>query len=138
MAKHIISTLSADTRFVEWGKAPGVSTVRRGVVVRGGAGVALLGAGQQTVTPAGVRTQVSDEDAAFLQNHPMFKDFMARGFIKVENIARDPDTVAQKMEEDDGSRPRNPEDVRKAADEAAARTGLTPDESLQAVTNKKK
>jgi hypothetical protein len=78
---------------------------------------------------------VSDDDAAFLLTNKQFLEHQKRGHVRIENIARDPDTVAQKMESDDGSKPKTPEDVKKEADAAAAQSGLDPDRTLQVTTN---
>jgi hypothetical protein len=136
--KHVFSTLSADTLYTDWDTQPGVSTVQRQVLVRGGAGVAQRGNGPKIYTPAGVRTEVSDEDAAFLVSHGMFKFHQERGHVKIEDVPRDADKVAQKMDADTGAAPKTPADVKKAAEEAAKKSGLKPEETLQVVTNKGK
>ena len=138
MAKHVFSTLSADTTYTAWETQPGVSTILRQVLVRGGAGVAQPGMGAKIYTPQGVRTEVSEEDADFLSKHELFKFHQDRGHVKIENIARDADKVAEKMDSDAGGTPKTPADVAKEAAAAAKQTGLTPNETLQAVTNKGK
>lgn len=130
--KQVFSTASADTRYAQWVTQAGVGTIERSVLVRGGAGVSMRGAGQKVYTPEGIRTEVSDEDAAFLASHRQFIEHQKRGHVRIENIARDPDTVAQKMEPDKGSAPKTPADV--AKDAKASNTGDAP---IQAVTNKK-
>lgn len=137
MAKHIYSTLSADTRYAEWVTQPGVNTMLKSVLVRGGAGVAVGGAGQ-IFTPDGVRTEVSDADAEFLSKHGQFIEHQARGHVRIESKAFDAEKVAQKMETDGGSTPKTPVDVKADADSAAKKSGLKPEETLQAVTNKGK
>jgi hypothetical protein len=97
-----------------------------------------MGAGIRVMTPAGVRTEVSDADAEFLAGHKQFQTHQERGFVKIEKIARDPDTVAQKMETDKGGAPKTPDDVKKEAEELAKKSGLKPDETLQVATNKGK
>jgi len=137
MSKYIYSTLSSDTKYTQWKRGPGLNEEGRSVLVRGGAGVALRGAGQQVYTPDGICTEVSDDDAAFLDAHPQFLQHKARGFVRIEGVARDADRVAQKMEPDEGSNPKTPADVAAAAAEAAKKSGgLSPDETLQAVQNK--
>lgn len=135
--KHVFSTLSADTRYNQWVHNAGINTTERSVLVKGGAGVALLGGGQIVDTPQGVRTEVSDEDAAFLAAHKQFQDHLKRGFVKIMNSAQDPDKAAQSMEKDTGSNPKTPADVKEAAEAAAkkAEPGTPP---LQAITNKGK
>lgn len=138
MAKHVYSTLSTDTTYADWLTQPGVNTIEKKVLVRGGAGVASQGNGPNIYTPFGVRTEVSDEDAAFLANHGMFKFHQERGHVKIESIARDADKVAQKMDADTGGKPKTPEDVAEDAAKAAKDSGLKPSETLHAVTNKGK
>lgn len=131
--KHIISTLAADTRYTGWVNSGGLNVVDHSVLVKGGAGVALMGGGQIITTPQGARTEVSDEDAAWLAQHSHFKDHMKGGFVKIENRAVDPDKAAQQMADDDGGKPKTPTDV------AAAQKKADPDISpVQAVTNKGK
>lgn len=136
--KHVFSTLSAPTEYADYITQPGVSTIHKKVLVRGGAGVATQGNGPNIYTPMGVRTEVSDEDAEFLANHGIFKLHQKGGHVKIESIARDADKVAQNMDPDTGGQPKTPADVKKEADEAAKKSGLTPNETLQAVTNKGK
>ncbi len=133
MAKHVISTLSADTAYVDWVNNAGLNTIQKRVTVKGGAGVALQGGGQIVATPQGVRTEISDADAEFLLNHAHFKDHMKGGYVKIVNKAVDPDAGAKDMQSDDGSRPRNADDVKAA--QKNTEDGTPP---LQAVTNKGK
>lgn len=130
MAKHVISTLAADQKYTQWETHSGVGTVLRSVLVKGGASVASPGNGA-IVTPDGVSTSVSDEDARFLCEHPEFQKHQERGFVKIVGPALDPNSVAQKMSKDDGSRPRNAADVKKFSESK----GKNADSSLQAVTN---
>ncbi len=146
MAKHVFSTLAADTNYAEWVTQPGVNTLRKSVLVRGGAGVALGGMGR-IYTPHGMRTEVSDEDAEFLSNHKMFKEHQERGHVRIENAAKDAEKVAEKMEADKspdgaksggGSAPKTPADVKKDAEEAAKNSGEDPSDIVKVVTNKGK
>jgi hypothetical protein len=135
MAKHIFSTLNADTRYTSWGTQPGVNTMQRSVLVRGGAGVAQRSQGTRVYTPDGVRTEVSDDDAAFLLTNKQFLAHQERGFVKIASAARDPDSVAQGMELDDGGKPKTAADVKAYADAVAKKSGLQPGETLQVTTN---
>lgn len=128
MGKHVVSTLTSDVRFADWVDMNGIKKVQKSVLVKGGAGVARGPIGH-AVTNAGVITHVSDEDARFLSEHPHFKRQQEAGYVKIVNIARDPDSVAQSMSVDNGSRPRNDGDIRK--------TKKDSEDSLQVVTNKK-
>lgn len=137
--KHVISTLAANTKYVGWVHQAGINTIERVVEVRGGAGVALQSAGQINAgTPSGLRTEISDQDAAWLSQHKQFQDHVKRGFVRIVDKPVDPEKAAQSMADDDGSRPKTNEDVKKDAAEAAAKAGLTPEETLQATTNGKK
>ncbi len=133
MAKHVVSTLSADTRYACWVNNNGINNVTRSVLVKGGAGVASRGNGDP-VTREGVITHITDEEAKLLAENAHFKRHQERGFVKIVNIARDPDTVAQSMTTKDGSRPKTPKDV----EEYAAKKGLAkePGTAFQAVYNK--
>jgi hypothetical protein len=131
MSKHVISTLGADVKYTRWVNSAGLNTVEKAVLVRGGAGVT----NKALITPDGVRTEVSDEDAEFLAQDPMFKFHQERGHVKIVSMARDPDDVAQSMEKDDGTRPRNEKDVEKFAKEKGL--GKEPGTDLKATTNKK-
>lgn len=137
--KHVISTLAANTKYVGWVHQAGINSIERVVEVRGGAGVALQSAGQINAgTPGGLRTEISDDDAAWLSKHAHFQEHLKRGFVRIEDKPVDPEKAAQSMAEDDGSRPKTNEDVKRDAADAAAKAGLTPDETLQVTTNGKK
>lgn len=127
--KYVVSTLTAHNKFVDWADAGGGKKIRKAVLVKGGAGVASGPVGH-AVTRAGVMTKVSDEDAKFLSEHPHFKRQQEAGFVKIVNAARDPDSVAQSMSTDDGSRPRNVDDAKKLGKKEG-------EESAQVVINKK-
>ena len=135
--RHIISTLSADTRYTNWRNDAGLNTADHSVLDRGGAGVALVGGGQIVNTPQGVRTEVSDSDSVFLSEHPQFKEHVARGFVRILSTAVDPEKSAQSMATDVGSLPKTPADV-KAAAEINARKVEDGTPPLQAVLNKGK
>lgn len=129
MTKHVISTLSADNRYTNYVNSAGLNMPDYSVLVKGGAGVALIGNGRIVDTPNGVRTEVTDEEAAFLKTHPHFIEHEKRGFVKIINVAKDPEKVAESMEEDKGSKPKTPKDVATAANNVK---DVVP---VQAVTN---
>lgn len=138
--KHVISTLAASTKYTGWVHTAGINTIERIVEVRGGAGVALLSAGQivGAGTPSGVRTEISDDDAAWLMQHKQFQDHLKRGFVRIVDKPVDPEVASKTMSDDDASRPKTEQDVKKDAADTAAKAGLTPDETLQVATNGKK
>ena len=91
MSKHVISTLTRPNRYAKWVTQAGVGTMLRSVLIQGGAGVI----DKKLITPEGVRTEVSEADAEFLASHGLFKEHQARGFVKIDAIARDHNAVAQ-------------------------------------------
>jgi hypothetical protein len=143
MTKRVISTLAADNNYCQWVHNAGVNTLLKSVLVKGGGGVARpvdvikSSLGGALGTPEGVGTEVSNEDAEFLAQHKLFQEHQERGFVRIVNGVRDPDTVAQAMETDEGSRPRNNADVEEFA--KAKNLGKDdPSTKLQAVSNKKR
>lgn len=134
MTKYVVSTLTADNLYTDWVNNNGTNNPAHSVLVKGGAGVAdpkLAAVISADVNfREGVITQVSDQDAAFLEKNLHFKFHQERGFVKIISVNKNPETVAHSMEKDNGSRPRNENDVK----EFAKKKG---DDTLQAVTNKK-
>jgi len=134
MSKYVISTLTADNRYVGWNKSGGVNMIERSVVVRGGAGIPRASDAGDGATPSGVRTQVSDEDAEFLANHPHFQQHAKGGFVKIVNTAQDPEKAAQSMDKD-ASGPKTAKDVAADNKKNEKDDGTPP---LQAVQNNSK
>ncbi len=81
MSKFIVSTLDASTEYAIFGDSP------RRVLVLGVAGLRLVGRG----APPSMRTEVSDEEAAFLSNHDQFIEHQKRGHVRIEDSASDSD-----------------------------------------------
>ena len=139
--KRVISTLGASTRYADFVDQGGMKAMVRSVLVKGGAGIVerqlsgVYGAGRGA--PDGVATELSDEDATFLQNHKLFKQHQERGFVRIINVSRDANAVAQGMSTDEGSRPRNPADV-KAFSKKQGLGKDDPSTELQVVSNSKK
>lgn len=83
MAKYIHSTCSADIEFpmyIKTGPKSLSANATKTIVIRGGANVRDR---NSLATPTGMVTEVSDEELAFLQNDPLFKDEVAKGHMKV-------------------------------------------------------
>ena len=139
MAKHVISTLGADTRYTKWMNQGGPHTALRSVLVKGGAGIVSplsFVRGSVRAAPEGVSTEVSNEDAEFLAAHDQFKEHQKRGFVKIINMDKNPDSVAQSMEKDEGSRPRNAGDVKKYSEDLKKKLGKSdPAADLKVTTN---
>jgi len=73
VSKVIISKLGADTAYQTFGDSP-----HR---------VLVAGSDKLAVRRDGVRTTVSDEDAAFLAQHGQFRDHQRLGFMRIEDVA---------------------------------------------------
>lgn len=135
MGKYVVSTLTRPNKYCDWETTSGIGTITREVLVHGGAGMARGGADGNFITPDGVRTEVSNEDAEFLAQHPLFQEHQKRGFVKIIPRADDPDKVAQGMESKDPSRPATAATVEKYSDDLKKKTGS---ERLTVVTNRKR
>lgn len=122
MTKFVLSTQSTSTKYQDHSTADGgMLVVNRTVMVRGGANLASLsgGFGEMTKTeegtpiwtPRGVVTPVSDEDAEFLQRHPVFIAEQKAGFVMILDKAPGNDhdkitkIVAAELNPRDGSAP---------------------------------
>ncbi|MDE2470687.1 MAG: hypothetical protein KGL35_18570 [Bradyrhizobium sp.] len=99
---YVFSTLANDQCYRQW--VPGgadVPGIGRDIVINGGAGVA----NDRLVTPLGVATVVSEEDAALLETNHVFKLHKKNGFIVVRPKEADPEKVAADMNRVDKSAP---------------------------------
>lgn len=116
MSKHVISTLSRNTRYADWTRNSGLNGIKHSVLVKGGAGIVprLVSGVAVLQAPQATRTEVSDADAEFLANHPDFKRHMARGFVRFVSKPIDPESAGRSMPKDEGSRPRTRDDVAKS------------------------
>lgn len=115
----IFSTLSAGVDYTGYQKSDsesGAREVERVVSIKGGAGVAsaldvLAG---RPLTPAGLQTEVSDEDLEFLKAHPVFQEQLKAGFLKiVEKKSAKIEKVVKDMNKDDTSAPLQKKDFDK-------------------------
>jgi hypothetical protein len=108
----VYSTATNPTRYVEYNPRDGendkrLPTVKRGVVIQGGAG---LPAKKTLITPFGVSTVVSDTDMEWLETVPAFQRHKAAGFIKVTKQLTDDEVATADMNRRDGSSPIVPQD----------------------------
>lgn len=87
---YVYSTASAGINYTEYRKVTkDLNQPVKKVYIAGGSNVIQ----KNLVTPLGVATQVSDDDLNFLMSHLSFKKHMEKGFMKVENIKKDPEKV---------------------------------------------
>ena len=106
---HVYSTATAHIKYVEYDKPESdrvLPRVIRSVEIKGGANLPT----KTLETPAAVRTEVSNEDLAFLMNNDKFKEHVAKGFMRVEASNFLAETVANDMTPKDGCAPKTPED----------------------------
>ena len=103
MGAYVYSRISTDVSYGDYAPAPdgAVPKLARFVAIKGGAGVA----NKNIVTPMGVATQVSDDEAKFLSSNPDFLRHMERGFVTIRDKKADVDVVAADMGALDKSSP---------------------------------
>ena len=83
MTKQVISTLPADNRYVGWVTKAGVKLFEKSVLVKG-SGIVLSGMASLIAPPLPpVRTELSDEDAKWLEEHDHFIAHRERGFVEI-------------------------------------------------------
>lgn len=106
----VYSTATNDITYVDYLPAAengAKRNIKKSVLIKGGAG---LPKHRTLITPYGVKTEVSDEDLAFLESNQAFQRHAKRGFMKVMKRNVDPDKVAADMAQRDGSAPYVPND----------------------------
>lgn len=109
MSKTLIvfSTLASDvayTNHVEGGADMPIALPS--VTVKGGAGVA----NDRFVTPRGVATTVTEEQAEYLRRNPIFQLHEKNGFVMISSTGGDADKAAADMTGRDHSAPIVPQD----------------------------
>lgn len=125
---YVYSTASNDTTFTRF-EAHGndMPKIVKRVLIKGGTNVAT----KRLITPLGVRTEVSNDDLAFLHTRQNFLRMVKAGFMKVDESKLDPEVPAADMNTRDDSAPRVPQDFEKDKD------GVAPVErDLKEVVNK--
>lgn len=102
---YVYSTLTADNqyRLYDDGGAD-MKVPRQNIVIKGGTGVA----NDRLVTPLGVVTQVTAEEADALKKHPVFQEHLKNGFVVIQAKQVEPEKVAADMDTADKSAPLNP------------------------------
>lgn len=111
--QYVFSTLATDVEYVDWIPGGGeVPSKGRSVVVKGGAGVA----DKRLLTPLGISTKITDEDASFLETNKTFKAHEKAGHVKLSKRDMAPEKFAADMTGRDKSAPLVPGDYRKRND----------------------
>jgi hypothetical protein len=105
---YVYSTLSSDVLYQN--HAPGgadLPIVVSEVLIKGGAGVA----NDRLITPRGVATEVTEQQAEALRANPVFQMHEKNGFVQISDARVDADVAAADMAGRDNSAPIVPEDL---------------------------
>lgn len=113
---YVASTLSAPTEYTGWTSGGNdLPRVTHSVTIAGGAGVAT----KHLITPHGVVTSVSDEDAAFLLENKVFQMHKDAGYVQIlDSKPEDADAVAAGMNGNDPGAPLTESDYEQTAQKA--------------------
>ena len=105
---YVYSTLTADQLYTNWGRGGGdVPVPTSKVFIKGGAGVA----NDRVITPRGVVTEITPEQAAILMENSDFQLHQKNGFVQISERETDPEKAAADMESRDESAPLVPGDL---------------------------
>lgn len=78
---YVYSTLSSNVNYAFYERGGDVPVKTRQVIVRGGTGVI----NNNFVTPEGVATMITDEEAELLRTNSVFKMHEKNGFVKIDS-----------------------------------------------------
>lgn len=98
---YVYSTLANDQRYITWVHGPDIPSEERSIFIKGGTGIA----NDRLITPIGVMTEISEEDAAHLEKNPVFKIHADNGYVQIHRVKSDAEKVAADMSMDDPSAP---------------------------------
>lgn len=103
---YVYSTLANDQRYIDWDHGGGDLPIEgQSVFVKGGTGVA----NDRLITPLGVATAITEEEAALLERNPVFKMHKDNGYVTIQRTGyTDPEKVAADMSLSDPSQPITP------------------------------
>lgn len=109
---YVTSKMGAGVIYAIYGKtAGGLPYIQKEIVVNGGSGVM----NKNLITPNGVVTSVSDEEAEMLKSNPLFKLHEANGYVKIHRTAK---TKTNDLKEKDNSAQKTAEDYQKKGKKA--------------------
>jgi len=104
---YVYSTLTSAMVYTFYRKLDGVgNVVEHEVRIEGGANLA----DKNVITPRGVMTAISEDDAALLKDHPVYKMHNANGFVTIEDRKYDIERVVSDLTSKDASAPIVPQD----------------------------
>ena len=109
MAKnlHVFSKMAASVRYVDWIKGGAdLPSQGKSVFIKGGTGVAT----KHLITPLGIHTEVTSEEAEILKRNHVFQLHLKNGAVLIQESKADPEKVIADMGPDDPSAPLTPAD----------------------------
>lgn len=108
----ITSTMTSPIVYTVYKLLPGgMKTPAAEVLIKGGANAVDK---KTLVTPEGVSTEVTDEELALLKAHPLFKEHLSRGFVKIveTKYREEAEKAVKDLEKKDGSAPKTLKDYK--------------------------
>ena len=117
---YVLSKLTGaqEYNFYAENTAEGVNQVTCSIHINGGANLA----DKHFITPDGVITEITEEQAARLKTHPVFKQHEANGYIKIVNTQKEAEEAKKDTEEGDNSSPLTPKKYAKEGRKAPKTT----------------
>ena len=107
---YVYSTLASDVNYTNHAEGGADMPIALPAVhVKGGAGVA----NDRIITPQGVVTEITEEQAEYLEANPVFQLHKKNGFVQVSSALVDPEKAAADMTRQDNSAPMTNADVPK-------------------------
>jgi hypothetical protein len=133
MSKYVYSRLTNSQVYTGWAAGgQDLPQVAHEVFIEGGAHVA----NKNLITPQGVVTVVTDEQAAFLLQNPIFKMHADAGYVTIEDKQGDVEKVSADLNGNDPSKPLTPEDVNEGVPEVDGEKPTVTDNSGKASSKK--
>lgn len=133
MKLYVYSTLSSDMNYTN--HAQGGADIPQAlppVYVKGGAGVA----NDRLITPRGVATEITEEQAEYLRANPLFQLHEKNGYVQISADAVDADKAAADMTGRDQSAPIVPQDL--PADQQPTGEGVGGEAPAQQTSRKER
>lgn len=93
--KYVYSTLALNQNYALWEKdGDGKPLKVRDIFIKGGAQLAIASANEfDIITPLGMVTRITDEEAEMLDRDFCFNVHRKNGFIRIEDVRHDVDKV---------------------------------------------
>lgn len=100
---YAYSTLTSANSYVQRDE---LQNIVMSVTIKGGANLSSA-SGDGLVTPRGVATKITDAEADFLKEHPLFIEHEKNGFVMIDSADKDADKVAQgNLSDEDKAKPK--------------------------------